>query len=283
MKKRLYFVLLVFMLASLIGCSSLGVATSGANYFNGKKEAELVKYFKYDGENIKTPSGDYDKVLRFSNVVTTVYVDKTTIQKFKNRRYNTISNFSFYKLYDGCYIYPQTQHYPQHVHSTEHIGGTVITKDYETAHNNNNTEINAKIESFNSAIQQYRAVKKYDDNAMFERTSINGVYYIYDIQTNRFAYSDNEGSGAVEYKYSLQAVTVYEDSKSSTETHAVYIYNDRENIFTDEKGNKLTESKALSIEKEYIEKGFETHKKVKGISLIAYIKDGIVAKVESEE
>ena len=83
MKKRLSFLANVFCLVllfnSILGCSSLGVATSGAKYFNGKKEADLVKYFKYDGEQIKV-GGDYDKVLRFSNLVTTVYVDKTTTE-----------------------------------------------------------------------------------------------------------------------------------------------------------------------------------------------------------
>ena len=286
MKKRLSFLANVFCLVllfnSILGCSSLGVATSGAKYFNGKKEADLVKYFKYDGEQIKV-GGDYDKVLRFSNLVTTVYVDKTTTEKFKNRRYSTVSSFNFYALYDGCYIYPQTQHYGTHVHRTDHVGGKVIVSDYETSHTNNNTEINSQIKSFNSAVHQYGAVKKINDNAMFERTNINGTYYIYDIQSNRFQYSDNEGTGATEYKYSLQSVSVYEDSKSSTETHIAYIYNDRENKYTDEQGNSISETNALKNEKSYNAKGFESRRKDKGVSLVAYIKDGVVVKVESTE
>ena len=97
------------------------------------------------------------------------------------------------------------------------------------------------------------------------------------------SYSDGVGNSAIEYKYILQKVSVYEDSKSSTETHTAYIYNDRENTYTDEKGNLINEADAFSNEKSYIAKGFESRKKEKGVSLVAYIKDGVVVKVESAE
>ena len=172
--------LLLGLLVSLMGCSSLGVSTTGANYFVGKKEADLVKYFKYNGEVLESSSTEYDKVMYFTNLIRTVYVDKTTVVKFKNRKYNTVSNFNFYELYDGCYIYPGTVHH-ESVHKTQYIDGTVLTKDDDT-HRNNNDEINSKIKSFNSLAQQYGAVKKSNDNAMFERTNIGDSYYIYDIQ-----------------------------------------------------------------------------------------------------
>ena len=115
---------------------------------------------------------------------------------------------------------------------------------------------------------------------MFERTSINGIYYIYDIQSNSISYSDGEGNSAIEYKYILQKVSVYEDSKSSTETHTAYIYNDREKSYTDEKGNPITKEAAIQNEKSYSAKGFSNRRNDKGIALTAYIKDGIVVKVE---
>lgn len=273
----------IFAFAVLFtSCVTVGVAVSGGKYFDGKKEEELVKYFKYEGDIVKT-NGNYDKVMLFSNLVTTVYVDKTTTEKFKNRRFSTVSSFNFYALYDGCYIYPQTQHYGTHVHRTDHVGGKVIVSDYKSSHTNNNTEINSQIKSFNSAVQQHGAVKKINDNAMFERTNINETYYIYDIQSNRFQYSDNEGTGATEYKYILQKVSVYEDSKSFTETHIAYIYNDREKSYTDEKGNAITKETALQNEKSYISEEFSSRKKNKGLALIAYIKDGVVVKVETVE
>ena len=273
------------------------MATSGANYFNGKKETDLVKYFKSDGEAVKA-SGDYDKVLYFTNLVSTVYMDKTTTEKFKNRRYTSISNLNFYELYDGCLVYPETYHIQDFNVSREYDFRT-ITQDVARSaskdpmiqsagqrirtHRNNNSEIKSTINSFNSLCQQYEAVKKINDNTMFEKTGVNGTYYIYDIQSNKFSYSDGVGTWAIEYKYNLQKVSVYEDSKSSTESYTVYIYDDRENKYTDEKGNTITKEVAIQNEKTYAAKGFTSRKKDKGVALVAYIKDGIVLKVESDE
>ena len=294
--KKFLGMFVAFVLALFMGCSSLGVATSGANYFNGKKETDLVKYFKYDGEAVKA-SGDYDKVLYFTNLVSTVYMDKTTVEKFKNKKYSSISNLNFYELYDGCYIYPETYHIQDFLWNGR-IDKTVtqdVSKSQSRApmlqtkgvgirtHRNNNTEISALIKSFNSVVQQYKAVKKDNDNTLFEKTNVGVFYYIYDIQSNKFSYSDGVGTWAIEYKYNLQKVSVYEDSKSSTESHTVYIYDDRENKYTDEKGNAITKEVAIQNEKTYAVKGFSSRKKDKGVALTAYIKDGVVAKVETAE
>ena len=45
--KRIKSTLLLALSVFFTSCSTLGVATSGAKYFDGKKEEELVKYFKY--------------------------------------------------------------------------------------------------------------------------------------------------------------------------------------------------------------------------------------------
>ena len=229
--------------------------------------------------------------------MSTVYVDKTTTEKFKNRRYATVSTLNFYKLYDGCYIYPETYHIQDFAWNGR-IDKTV-TQDVPKSqsrvpmlqtsgvgirtHRNNNTEISALIKSFNSTVQQYDAIKKNSDTPLFEKANIGASYYIYDIQSNSFSYSDGVGNSAIEYKYNLQKVSVYEDSKSSTETHTAYIYNDREKSYADEKGNAIAKETALQSEKSYISKGFSSRKKDKGIALTAYIKDGVVVKVEPVE
>ncbi len=296
---------LVLVLIIIVGCSSLGVATSGAEYFNGKKETDLVKYFKYDGEPIKA-DGHYDKVLRFSNLVTTVYVDKTTTEKFKKRRYYSVSDFSFKKLPDGCLLADNDEHFADVIWSGQPIykvieedvpsGGTPIGEAVNAyavsfkgksirLHRNNNTEIKEKIKSFNSAIQQYKAVKKTEDESVFNVTPVGSEYYVYDIESNSIDYSDNkydtDNSTILHYTYELKKVSIYEDSKSTTETHTAYIYNDRKNAYTDEKGNLISEADAFSNEKSYIANGFKSRKKDKGVALVAYIKDGIVVKVES--
>lgn len=290
----------IFMLGFLslyTGCASLGVATIGGKYFDGKIEDELVKYFKYEGEVVKADD-NFDKILYFTNLVSTMYVDKTTVEKFKNRKYSTVSNLNFYELYDGCLVYPETYHI-QDVKWNGKIDKTVTQDVSKSAsrepgiqpsggygirtHRNNNTEISALIKSFNSAVQQYGAIKKNADNTLFEKTNIGGFYYIYDIQSNKFSYSDGVGTSATEYKYILQKVSVYEDSKSSTETHTAYIYNDRENKYTEENGNVITKDVALQNEKLYISTGFSSRKKNKGLALTAYIRDGVVVKVETVE
>lgn len=275
MKKKFKLITLgfcsAFLLNFITGCSSLGVATSGANYFNGKKEADLVKYFKYDGESVRT-DGDYDKVLRFSNLVTTMYVDKTITEKFKNRRYSTISKLYYHELWDGCLIYPG-----QVVHRS-FVNGQLAS------HQNNNNAINNELKRFEADVRNLGAVPKNSDNVMFNKSSIGSTYYIYDIYRHGFNLDDNgDKTTAYECTYTIQSVSVYEDSKSSTETHIAYIYNDRENTYTDEKGNQISKSDALSNEKAYIAKGFESRRKNKGVSLVAYIKDGVVVKVDSAE
>lgn len=294
--KRIKSTLLLALSVFFTSCSTLGVATSGGKYFNGKKEEELVKYFKYEGEAVKADD-NFDKILYFSNLVSTMYVEKTTVEKFKNRKYSTVSNLNFYELYDGCLVYPETYHI-QDVMWNGKIDKTVTQDVSKSAsrepgiqpsgyglrtHRNNNTEISALIKSFNSVVQQYSAIKKNADNTLFEKTNIGGFYYIYDIQSNKFSYSDGVGTSATEYKYILQKVSVYEDSKSSTETHTAYIYNDREKSYTDEKGNAITKETALQNEKSYISNGFSSRKKNKGLALTAYIKDGVVVKVETVE
>ncbi len=295
LRKITGFFLLGF-LSLFTGCTTLGVASSGGKYFEGKKEEELVKYFKYEGVIVNADSV-YDKVLYFTNLVSTMYMDKTTIEKFKSRQYSTVSDLNFYQLYDGCYVYPETFH----IQDVKWGGGIdkIVTQDvYKSesrapgvslrgigvrTHRNNNTEISSLIKSFNYALQQYGAVKKNSENIMFEKTAIGKSYYIYDIQSNRFSYSDGVGNSAVEYKYNLQKVSVYEDSKSSTETHIAYIYNDREKLYTDEKGNMVTKELALQNENSYISKGFSSRQKNIGVALTAYIKDGVVVKVETVE
>lgn len=303
MKKIIKFLALGLALGFIIGCASIGVSSKGAVYFEGKNEADLVKYFKYDGNPVEA-GNDYDKVLHFSNLVTTVYVDKTITEKFKNRKYYPVSSFSFEKLADGCCLIGSETHV-----ATFRWNGQPISKVYDEdvpsggiptsekvrsfsglrmsvmLHRNNNSEINSKIKSFKAAVRQYNAVKKSDDGAMFNKTPIGGEYYIYDIGSKEGAYSDEKvgNSIAVYYSYNLQKVSIYEDSRSYTETHTAYIYNDRENKYMDEKGNQISVADALANEKSYIAKGFNSRRKDKGVSLVAYIKDGIVVKAESVE
>lgn len=263
-------------------CVSLGVSTLGANYFNNKQEVALVKYFKYEGESVSTGQ-EFDKALYFSNKITTVYMDKTTVQKFKNKKSTQLLKFSFYELYDGCLIYEGTEHLSDVYKTQAHPNGTV-TKTLDRTHKNDNQSIKQKMDDFNRQVKQLNAVQKINDDTMFSKTQVGNTYYVFDIYTHPFNYSDNDGNWkSQECRYTLTKVDVFEDSKSITETHIAYIYNDREKQYRDEKGNPISKADALANEESYNAKGFQKRKNNKGLALTAYIKDGLVVKTETAE
>lgn len=265
-------------------CATVGVVTSGGKYFDGKKEEELVKYFKYEGEVIKA-SSDYDRVLYFTNLVSTLYMDKTTVEKFKNKRSQEIAKLEYYTLSDGCQYWTESTNF-------NYFGIDATRKSY--AHDgvlNNNSQIKQGLNNYYTIIKKLNAVENTVQNQqkikqLIENTEIGKSFYLWEIRNFTFGqYMDNyhnEYTGTAT-DYSIIKVDVYEDSKSSTETHTAYIYNDREKSYTDEKGNAITKETALQNEKSYISKGFASRKKNKGLALTAYIKDGVVVKVETVE
>lgn len=282
--KRIKSTLLLALSVFFTSCSTLGVATSGGRYFDGKKEEVLVKYFKYEGDTVK-PNGDYDKVLYFTNLVSTLYMDKTTLEKFKNKQSQEIAKLEYYTLSDGCQYWTKLTNF-------NYFGIDTTRKSY--AHNgvvNNNSQIKQGLNNYYTIIKKLNAVENTVQNQqkikqLIENTEIGKSFYLWEIKNFTFGqYMDNyhnESKGTAT-DYSIIKVDVYEDSKSSTETHTAYIYNDREKSYTDEKGNAITKETALQNEKSYISKGFSSRKKNKGLALTAYIKDGVVVKVESVE
>ena len=159
MKKIALLGSVLFFATLLFSCTSLGISAKGADSFSGKKEEDLVKYFKYDGEAVSA-SGEFDKAVYFSNKVTTVYMDKTTVEKFKNKRYIPISSFSFKELADGCLLNSGTVHYATVRRTEDGPGGTRVTK-VDATHKNDNSAINAQIKSFNANVQQIQCGEIY--------------------------------------------------------------------------------------------------------------------------
>lgn len=265
-------------------CSTLGVATSGGKYFNGKKEDELVKYFKYDGEPVKS-DGDYDKVLYFTNLVSTLYMDKTTVEKFKNDKTQEIAKLEFYTLKDGCQFWTEQS-------NLNYFSVDVTKKSYGiNGEYNHNAQIKQGLNNFYNIVQKLNAIENTVANQKRIKQTINDTaigksFYLWNVRNFNFGqYMDNNhnetnGTGSA---YSIIKVDIYEDSKSHTETHTAYIYNDQERKYTDEKGCIITKETAMQNQKSYEAKGFSNRKKNKGIALTAYIKDGLVVKVETVE
>lgn len=282
--KKINFLGSVLIFATLFpSCTSLGLFTKKADSFVGKTEDDLVKYFKYEGESVSA-NEEFDKAMYFSNKVTTVYMDKTTVQKFKNKKSIQLSSFSFKELSDGCLLNSGTVHYATVKRTEDGPGGTRVTK-VDATHKNDNTAINAQIKSFNANVQQYNAVKSTNDEAMFNRTSIGNSYYIYSIESNSGAYSDEKvgNSTATYYTYTLKRVDVFEDSKSTTDTKTAYIHNYQQKKYFDSDNKEITEKQATSNKSNLASSGYTEREKTKGMSLIAYIKDGVVMNVEEVE
>ncbi len=283
--KKIFSFVIVATIVLFESCTSLGVATDGAKYFYGKKEDELAKYFKYDGEPIETDS-EYDKVVYFTNFVRTVYVDKTTVQKFKNKRSKTIAKLEFFSLSDGCSYWTNQA-------NLNYFGIDTTKKSYGGyGEINHNAQIRQGINNFNAIVQKLNAIENSVANnsrinELFENTPIGNSYYLYDIRQYKFGqYMDDWGhneSNGNGFDYSIVQVDVFEDSKSTTETHIVYIYDDKIKSYKDDKGNQISKEQAISNEESYLAQGFKSRKKDKGIALTAYIKDGIVVKSISEE
>lgn len=268
----------------IAGCASMGVLLKGSAYFEGKNEADLVKYFKYDGSPVEA-DGDYDKVLSFSNLVITMYADKTTTEKFKNKRSQEIAKLEFYTLSEGCQYWTEMTNF-------RYFNIDLTRKSYSHYNiGNNNAQIKQGINNFYAIVQNLNAIENTISNQEKIRQTVNNTaigksFYLWEIRSFKFDqyvdnyHSESKGNAA---DYSIIKVDVYEDSRSSTETHIAYIYNNRENKYTDEKGNQITSADAFANEKSYIAKGFTSRKKAKGVSLIAYIKDGVVVKTKSVE
>lgn len=282
--KRIGILFSVLPLLCLTGCETLGVAASGEKYFEGKKEEELVKYFKYEGESVKF-TGDYDKVLYFTNLVSTVYVDKTTTEKFKNKKSQEIAKLEFYTLNDGCQFWTEL--------SNINYFSVDVTKKSYGAHGeyNHNAQIKQGINNFYNIVQKLNAIENTVANQqkikqVVNDTAIGKSFYLWEVRNFKFSqYMDNnhnESNGTAS-DYSIIKVDVYEDSKSTTDTHIAYTFNDKTKNFLDEKGNTITKEQAFTNEKNYNAKGFVTRKKDKGIALTAFIKDGVVLKIEPLE
>ena len=76
MKKRMAVISVccIFLLLCT-SCTSLGVQLHGEQYFVGKTENDLIKYFGDHGIELSNKT-EYDKVVRFCNQIDTIYDEK---------------------------------------------------------------------------------------------------------------------------------------------------------------------------------------------------------------
>jgi hypothetical protein len=277
----------------------MSVNTQGANYFVGKPESTLTKYFGYEGE-IYDGEGEYDKIIYFTNKVIRLTATKQKVTRYKTSESKLVSRVFFAEFDDGCLHWlgddgHGIEHYELvNVGNTSATGSTIKMVFRHT--NNENVFVNNEIKKFNSEIQRLKAVPSTDQQAAFQRTNIGSWYYFYqtkDTVKTRYAGAESttsSGGGStigesryetsVWHVYDLYRVDVKADDRIETESHTVAIYNEYEDSFYDGNGNTISLEREAAIYADYEEKGFDIITNESGISVLAYIRDGKIVKVE---
>jgi hypothetical protein len=148
--------------------------------------------------------------------------------------------------------------------------------------------VRTEINRFNSEIKRLNAVQSNDQQAALNSTPIGSWYFVYRVNQEYGQYnypsSVDEGIPRSEtfaiYHCNIWRVNVLADNRSTTETHIAYTYNDRLQQFYSGNGSAISEEQANTNESSYVRQGFTARTQSEGISVLAYIKDGKVSKVE---
>ncbi len=277
----------VLGLFSLTGCASLGVASKGAEYFVGKTEADLTKYFGREGVVIDMEEEhDYDSILYFSNLIVKKNMSKTTQQTYKTSSSTLVFNLGVMEYSDGCLLSTQT--------NTLHYAlSSYDSNNY--IHRNDNNYVNSQIRHFKSEVERLAAVPVNNQDTAFKNTRPGSWYFTYRIQQGDYYYDPghagrrtNSSYGSREsipaenvpvYYYQIYKVDVYNDTKTSTETHIAFIYNDAEDLFYDKNNQMISAEQAVDNEWLYLDQGFSAEIKTEGLALTACIRNGIVEAV----
>jgi hypothetical protein len=269
--------LILLFIAFLFACVSMGTSLQGKNYFVGKSESALTKYFGYNGEEYDG-EGVYDKILYFTNLVVTVYMDKTTVTTYKTTTNQNVFSLNYSEHNDGCLVLFENGHY-------HYRPRTAVTTP---EHRNDNAFVRGEFNRFNNEIKRLNAVSSDNQQATLNITPIGSWYFVYRVSQEYYVFnygiSNNDGiptsETAVIYHCNMWRVNVVADNRSSTETHIAYFYDDLSQQFYNENGNAISQEQANSNEDFYARQGFTTRTQSEGLSVLAYIKNGKVVKVE---
>lgn len=279
-------VMAVLGLSSLTGCASLGIASKGAEYFVGKTEEDLIKYFGQEGDIIDIEDEhDFDSILYFSNLIVQKNMSKTTQQTYKTSSSTQVFNLGVMEYSDGCLLSTQTN--TRHYDLSSYDSSSYI-------HRNDNKYVNSEIRHFENEVARLAAVPANDQDTAFKNTRPGSWYFTYQIQRSNYwdpgyagritnsSYGSRASIPAENvpvYYYQIYKVDVYNDTKTSTESHIAFIYNDAVGLFYDKNNQLISAEQAVDTEWLYLDKGFTAEIKTKGIALAACIRNGIVEAV----
>ncbi|MDD7417480.1 MAG: hypothetical protein SPI86_09905 [Treponemataceae bacterium] len=280
-KKISFLILLFFLVFNSFSCVSLGVASKGAYYFEGRKVSDLYKYFQSSEIEICEPEEGYDSTFFCSNEYIVYEFSKTNIIKYKQEQMSNIVSFSFTEFGDGCKCIGYKDHYH---HRYDAFGNDVID------HNNDNPSINNNINYFYKLVNNSRCYDIDERNIAFSKSKVGDTYLLASIKTKQTVFPDIITTGgrfrnyrnAVVSSYNLYSVDIVEKEERETEKHYLsykFVYD----IYYNERKEIITQKEFDNLWNYYKANGYDLEHSTKGITICAHVKDGKIIKVETEE
>jgi len=269
------FTILFFLVLST--CAS--VNSQGKNYFVGRSENDLIKHFGYNGV-VKTSTGnnEYDKIVFFTNKIIKYRVSKVNTVLYKVLRQTEEIQLAFNEFSDGCLVLDSYTTYGQHIYSS---GGRYL-------HNNDNSTIRPRINEFNNLLNRYTSYPSSQSNSAFDRHNIGDSYYLYQKNTKQEwspgITNIKQAETYTSNRWYLWRIDVVAENRSETEAYIIGQYYERQNQYYSGNGNSIiTVPQINSLIEEYRSKGFTYTTDIEGLSLLAYIKNGKVVRVEENK
>lgn len=279
MKKRMAVISVccIFLLLCT-SCTSLGVRLHGEQYFVGKTENDLIKYFGDHGIELSNKT-EYDKVVRFCNQIDTIYMDKTIVKTYKEGIPQLIFSLNFVEYNDGCLCLNGRGHYSGGTSS----GGTVIMP----RHSNDNHVIKSEVSRFWSEVKRLNAVPTNNQDARFNSTPVGNWYFVYKTSSEYTYHVGNpyvkEPSSSIPfYHYDIWRIDVSSKQKETTYTEIAYIFDLKYLTYYDLEGEQISLQQALANEKYYENQGYIRRLSTEGMTVDAYIKDEKIIKIEKQ-
>jgi len=277
----LFITLFVLVLSA---CAS--VNSQGIQYFVGRSENDLIKYFGYNGV-IQSSSGndEYDKIVFFTNKVIKYQVSKVNTVQYKVSKQTQIMSLAFNEFSDGCFVNNSSQGYGMHIYLTSIAGSSIRGMSDDLVHRNDNTTLIPQINQFNTTINRYTSYSESQRNDAFNRSRIGDSYYIYHKSSKSNFDPGIPGLTQDEiyasYIWILWRIDIVAENRSETESYIIGQYYERQKQYYSGNGNSvITVSQINNLIAEYRSKGFTYTTSTEGHSLFAYIKNGKVVRVE---
>ncbi|MDR2941463.1 MAG: hypothetical protein LBV17_02610 [Treponema sp.] len=286
MKKKLFITLIVILFISVFILSTCAsVNTQGINYFVGRTENDLINYFGYNGV-VQSSDGnnEYDKIVFFTNKVIKYQVSKVNTVQYKVKSQTQIMFLEFNAFSDGCVVYKDARYYG--MHKVEEGAFLADGSGRYIVHRNDNATLRPKINQFNNIINSYTSYPTFQENEAFNKSRIGDSYYIY--KNNIKSYWSHgtrliQPESYTENIWELWKIDIVAKNRSETEGYIIAQYYERQDQYYSGNGDSvITVPQINNLINDYKNKGFIYTTNIQGHSLLAYIKNGKVIKVEKK-